>query len=618
MRVTPKSPSLSSVEPSSGKLAGLCALLLLGVFAPQFTASAQEVGETTIDTGDSGERTAGDIAEPVLDAASEPDDASVTPDDEAAPTSDGVPLREPSPDAPNLGAEAADLPVHDEPERLDPDAASNDVERIKILEEQRARRYAPSATIHGEYRLRINALSDIPLQTQARTGFPAELGQNFWGSQWLRATGTLSFGERFKLIGQVDLADGLIVGDETEGVSAAELPRDGERAFDGRGVDLRWLYAEWRTPVGVFRAGLQPSHWGLGLIANDGTRWSPFGDYRYGNSNLRLLFATQPGGERVPFTIAIAGDLVFRDPIATLPNDERALQAVLAAFYGDGKEKTIGAYVVYRSQRNTVDQLPGETLEDDTLNVWVLDLFAQWVFEEPSGGEIVAAFEGAHLRGDTSFTRSLDRDSHDVRQWMWAAQLGRRGDWVDGFFEVGYTSGDSNTEDGAQRRATMHPDHRIGLILFPEVLAWHSARSATLAQSDELSARAAPGSQLLPTNGGVSGATYLFNWWDFRPRDWVDIRFGWIWARATSDIVDPYRQRTQSRSVSWLGGEPRSRDLGLELDAMVLFTKKLPFDIELQAGVDGGVFFPGHAFDDADGNGMDPVFLGRLRGGLSF
>ena len=614
-----------TVTPRGTFQAGLPRLLLaLAVaLASGGSASAQRAGAGSPDRGGgSPEVTAGEPGDDALDLEDDADQGDARAESMTDAEVEEAEMPTGEEESPNLGARAADLPA--EPVRPEEDQSlelrddMSDAERTAALEMRRDLRYAPEVSLHGEYRLRTTFMSDIPLQTQARTGIPGELGQNIWASQWLRLTGRLELGQVFAFETQVDLADGLLAGDETQGVGAADLPRDGDRAFDGRGVELRWLYGEWKSPIGVFRAGLQPSHWGMGLIANDGTRWSPFGDYRYGNSNLRFLFATRPGGEDVPFTIALAGDLVYRDPVADLTQDQRALQGVLAAFFGDGREKTLGAYVVYRAQRDSVDTLPGEIAREDRLDVWILDLFAQWSLEDPAGGEISLAFEGAHIRGETTLTRSVDRPTHDVRQWLWAAQVGRRGDVVDGFIEVGYTSGDSNTEDSAQRRATMHPDHRIGLILFPEVLAWHSARSATLASSDELSARPAPGSSLLPTNGGVAGATYLFNWWDFRPLDFMNVRVGWLWARATSDVVDPYQQRTQSRSVNYLGGDPRARDLGLELDAMVLFTKKLPYGISLQGGLDGGVFLPGRAFDTAAGERMNPVWLGRLRGRLKF
>ncbi len=474
------------------------------------------------------------------------------------------------------------------------------------------------ASLHGEYRFRLHLMNDLPLQTQPRAGYPAELGQNLWATNWLRLTGKVELDPTFQLVGQIDLADGVLFGDETVGVDAAARPRDGATAFDRSGIDPRWLYAQWLSPIGMFRVGLQPSHWGLGLLANDGTRQPVFGDYRYGNRNVRLLYLTRPAGRDVPLNLVFAGDLVYDDPIAQLRDGERALQAIVALLYGD-EDKGVGAYIVYRSQRaKTANGLPLGSPIEEGLDVWVLDLYGRWEWAEPSGGNLFAAFEGLHIRGDTNLTRTTTRERHDVRQWMWAAQLGREGDLIDVVLEAGYTSGDANTEDGVQRRSTMHPDHRIGLILFPEVMAWSTARSATLARNPEFAARPSPGTQLLPTDGGVSNAMYLFNYTKIRPTSWLDLRLGWIWARATSALVDPYRQRAESRSVSYRGGDPRNRDLGVEVDAAVIFHIPLPHEMGIEAGLEGGVFVPGRAWDDAAGNRMNTMGLFRLRAGLAF
>ncbi len=493
--------------------------------------------------------------------------------------------------------------------------SANALEEDADVEEQPL---SPRASLHGEYRFRFHLMNDLPLQTQPRAGYPTELGQNLWATNWLRLTGKVELGSTFELVGQIDLADGVLFGDEAVGVEAAARPRDGATAFDRSGIDPRWLYAQWMSPVGLFRAGLQPSHWGLGLLANDGTREPVFGDYRYGNRNVRLLFVTRPAGRDVPFNLVLAGDLVYDDPIAQLRDGERALQAIVALMCGD-EDKGAGAYVVYRSQRAKVDNgLPAGTPIDEGLDVWILDLFARWEWEEPSGGSIFAAFEGMYIRGDTNLTRTTARERDDVRQWIWAAQVGREGEFIDVVLETGYTSGDANTEDGVQRRATMHPDHRIGLILFPEVMAWSTARSATLARNPELTGRPSPGTQLLPTDGGVSNALYLFNYAKIRPTQWLDLRLGWIWARATSAVVDPYRQRAESRTVSYRGGDPRNRDLGVEVDGAVLFHIPLPHELAVEAGLEGGVFVPGRAWDDAAGNRMNTMGLFRLRAGLAF
>lgn len=471
--------------------------------------------------------------------------------------------------------------------------------------------------LSGEYRFRFHAMTDIALQTQERAGYPDELGQNVFGTQWLRLTPRLA-GRGVELVGQIDLFDGLVFGDRTRGVDTAELPRDEHDAFRAGGVDPRWLYVSWRSPVGLVRAGLQPSHWGLGLLANDGDHEVPFGDYRYGNRNIRVLFATRPFGADVPFNVILAGDLVYADPIARLREDQRAWQAVMAALYGD-EDRGVGAYVVYRHQ--TSDALGGGPIPaqiEERLKVWIVDFFARWDFAEPSGGKLFAGFEGAYFHGTANLARTTENPNQDVRQGLFALQVGREGETVDAVLEGGWSSGDANPDDDVQRRATMHPDHRIGLILFPELLAWSSARASNLARSDDLVGRPSPGSDLLPTDGGVSGAAYLFNHYTVRPVEWLDLRAGWVWGRATTDVVDPYRARAESRQVGWRGGDRRNRDLGIEVDASVVAHLSLPRELDLELGIEGGVAVPGRAFDDADGGRMNTVGLLRLRAGLAF
>jgi hypothetical protein len=562
-----------------------------------------------------------DVAEAAAEAPSEaPSDAAS--DASAAPDASAAAAEDDEDAAIRAALEAAGAePVDEDAVRA---ALAEQTEEEATEETADATAEAPTLyrergpfALSGEYRFRFHAMTDIALQTQERAGYPDELGQNVFGTQWLRLTPRLA-GRGVELVGQIDLFDGLVFGDRTRGVDTAELPRDEHDAFRAGGVDPRWLYVSWRSPIGVVRAGLQPSHWGLGLLANDGDHEVPFGDYRYGNRNIRVLFATRPFGADVPFNVILAGDLVYADPIARLREDQRAWQAVMAALYGD-EDRGVGAYVVYRHQ--TSDALGGGPIPaqiEERLKVWIVDAFARWDFAEPSGGKIFAGFEGIYFHGTANLARTAENPNQDVRQGLFATQVGREGETVDAVLEGGWSSGDANPDDGVQRRASMHPDHRIGLILFPELLAWSSARAANLARSDELVGRPSPGSDLLPTDGGVSGAAYLFNHYTIRPVDWLDVRAGWVWGRATTDVVDPYRARAESRQVGWRGGDRRNRDLGIEVDASVVAHLTLPRDLDLELGIEGGVAVPGRAFDDADGGRMNTVGLLRLRAGLAF
>ncbi len=182
--------------------------------------------------------------------------------------------------------------------------------------------------IRGEYQFRVTGLRDLPLK--ARPGGPDSLGQTVRVEHWLRLTPRFLFRDDLELIGQIDVPRGFIAGQETQEVGSAE------EAYDERfpvHVAPRWLYLTWNSPIGVFRVGQQPSHWGLGLVANDGNHQSLFGDYRGGSIVERVLFATKPGGKDSKVIVAVAGDLVFKDRTADLTDEEYAWQGVLALTY---------------------------------------------------------------------------------------------------------------------------------------------------------------------------------------------------------------------------------------------------------------------------------------------
>ncbi|GAB5542668.1 MAG: hypothetical protein SangKO_024280 [Sandaracinaceae bacterium] len=464
-------------------------------------------------------------------------------------------------------------------------------------------------SLGGEYRHRVVFLSDFPLDPLPRTD-PATTGRygsNFWGEQWLRLHGELALRPVLRLYAETDLVWGVAYGDLAQGLDPAAWPRDD---YGYPGLRLRQLYLEWRTPIGLLRVGQMAFSWGLGIISNGGNDPPVFGDYRYGDLVRRLLFATKPAGEDSPFTIAVAGDWVAWDLIAD--HDGRgdlAFQGLLAAFYEDDEDNQLGAYAAYRHQTNTLN---------DELSVFVGDVFAKLHFGEPSGGRIRVAFEAAYVRGTTTLTRTVTHPEQDVEQLLAVAQIGRVSPHLDLILEGGYASGDSNAEDGIQRRGTIDPDHRVGLILFPEVLAAQSARSANLARSPTLFGRPSRGTELLPTNGGVSNAYYFFPYAIWRPMDWIDVRLGGVVAWSSSDVVDPFAQRARSRSVNYRGGDPSRRDLGLELDGAVLLHGEISEGVTLSGGVEGGVLFPGAAFEDADGNRMDTVAMTRLRLGIRY
>src|SRR5262249_21909081 len=142
----------------------------------------------------------------------------------------------------------------------------------------------------------------------------------------------------------------------------------------------------------------------------------------------------------------------------------------------------------------------------------------------------------------------------------------------------------------------------VGLVLFDHVLAWKTARAATIGQDQNLAARAAPGLWLLPSNGGVFGAEYINPRVIVRPKRWLDLKGGVVIAQTTADFVDPYHFSALGNAVNYDGGDPRKHDLGVEIDLGADARIAVDKAATVQAGLEGGVLFPGHAFDDAAGN----------------
>jgi hypothetical protein len=523
--------------------------------------------------------------------------------------------------------------------------------------------------LHGEHQIRYQAERTFPMVATAtdinrRPGLVEDsTGQNQFVTHWLRVTPRLQIRDSLELVGQLDVLTGVLFGERAHGTSADQTPRDDYNGFGN--IQPRWLFAQYKLPFGLVRVGMQPNHWGMGILANDGDHPTLFGDYRYGSISERILFATKPGGKDSDFYVALAGDLVYRDQTATLTNGQQAFQGVLAAFYEHGYNK-LGVFSTLRHQENAKNSGTDLFPYTDTIDALAVDLNGRVAVPVPGHDAFVfAEAEAAYIAGSTNILRTadqaLDGSKTSIRSYGGAAVLGvvhrswATGTWSDADasnkarhdasarsvsssylgnpttkgvpygdlvaqVEVGYASGDADPYDGTQRRFTFEPNHKVGLILFDEVIRWQTARSATAATDPLLTnaTRPTPGVDLLPTNGGVSGAEYINPTFIFRPRHFFDLKGGMVIAQSTTEIVDPYRLATQGSYVNYRGGDRRKKDLGVEFDAG--FEARFPLDYDLKGVIGGqaGLLLPGGAFENADGVRLPPQWIAIGRLGLLF
>ncbi len=507
--------------------------------------------------------------------------------------------------------------------------------------------------IHGEYQLRVNRMQSFPLDVSdsvslAHPGATSDsLGQNTWVNHWLRLTPRQELGKTLLLVGQMDVVTGVVMGDLAHDVSLDQTPRDSDNGFSN--VQPRWLYVEWLTPVGLVRAGQMGNHWGMGIVANDGDHPSLFGDYRYGSIGDGLLFGTKPLGKDGPLTVAIGGQFVFKDPLVNLSRGDRATQWVAAAYLEKGYDQ-IGIYGAYRHQWNNQQSDSALYTYADEIDVGVVDVAGKLASKVPGmDGWVVGSAEVATIFGSTDEIRTQDQAQNGARttiaSYGGAAQVGfvhvardvaespeakaahiaeksSPVDWGDfvAQIELGYASGDANPYGSTQKRFTFDPNHKVGLLLFDEVMRWQTARAASAAVDPNLSnsARPTPGVNLIPSNGGVFGAEYLYPTAIVRPRPWLDLKAGMVLAQATADVVDPYRTAIYGSSQNYVGGNPSRHDLGVELDGGFEVRVPLDYGVRLALGSQAGILIPGGALADANGSTMRAPWIAIGRIGVTF
>lgn len=499
-----------------------------------------------------------------------------------------------------------------------------------------------SFSIRGEYQIRYRAMTDLALEAPQSDRGETKLGQNHYLYHWLRLTPRLQFRDTLALVAQVDVPRGMVVGDTTRYVDQV---RDAWAEPSWIEVLPRQLYLEWSSPVGLFRVGQQTSHWGMGMLANDGDHPAIFGDYQRGAVVERILYAVPPLGRGTPLVLAIGGDLVFDDNTADLLGDDvqghprngdLAFQGVGAISYRT-PELELGAYGVYRNQRRDAQSTGPLTRFTEELEVGALDVTGKFNRALPDGRAwIYGQFEAAMLFGSTTYVRGNYRAGIDptkpappekIQSYGAVARLGvvrearegktRWGDLV-AELEWGYASGDADPTDGVTKRFTMDPNHNVGLVLFDHVMAWKTARAATIAQDPNVVNRPTPGLDFLPSRGGVFGATYLNPRVVVRPRPSLDLRAGVVIAQTTADFVDPYHAGALGSSSNFDGGDPRRHDLGVELDLGIVGRIAFKQGTTIELGAEGGAFFPGHAFDDARGRGLDNQYLANMKVGVLY
>ena len=226
-------------------------------------------------------------------------------------------------------------------------------------------------------------------------------------------------------------------------------PVAGEPSIAGQGypnshhLEQQLRKASLRASLGYMihlQGGLMTSHWGLGLLANDGSHgWHPgsahFADPRGGDRVARLMLATGPLG-RLGVVVAFGHDWVMGDDVL-LENDS-ARQFVAAATIGKGHPTSLGFYGAYRTQ---------EAGDGDRTTVTVLDLYGRTSHTLGHHLKLTVEAEAAVIVGQTDLGSSTNYPQKDVLQLGMALRASLDAGKLGGVLDVLFASGDANFDD---------------------------------------------------------------------------------------------------------------------------------------------------------------------------
>lgn len=357
--------------------------------------------------------------------------------------------------------------------------------------------------------------------------------------------------------------------------------------------------------------GLDTSHWGLGMVANDGNHdWHPgsaaFAYPHGGDRVFRWSLGTGPHGD-LGIAAMAGADRVYRDDVL-LPGD-RARQFFAAALLGAGKPNGFGAYVVRREQKDS---------ENRATDVWVVDATGKATLALDAG-KLTFEAESALIVGKTELGQSVEHDSYDVRQLGAALRASFETKKYGAVLDVLYASGDQNPYDGQQNAFKTDPNYEMGLLLFRHVLAAETARGAALAGDPTLVGIRPDGIDRIPTRRSATNTIALFPRFFGRPLPGLEAYGGPLFAFTPVPTVDVFNtQLAGGEARNALDGKPGSY-LGTELDLGARYR----FADEKRAGavtvgVEAGALLAGSALEDASGDKMKTPFLvrGTLRAAL--
>ncbi len=353
----------------------------------------------------------------------------------------------------------------------------------------------------------------------------------------LRLEPVINIDERSSVHFQVDVLDNLVLGSTPDGFSGDGTPRPTNiplNAFSGGqavpeagrnndidSIRVKRAWAEVMTPLGMLKFGRQPSHWGMGLLANSGSADPFHGTYDldsdYGDTADRLLFGTMIPGTQYRF--AIATDWASTTPTAAqsdiflnrydgqawdLDDNDDVSQWVIVLARMDSPEKfkdtveqgefalNYGTYFVYRTQDwdYTANDTVGQNPDVDRFYRRAAKAYIPDIWLHLGHKKFDFELEAVAILGSIDQMSDFTLEPLDIRQYGGVARASYLlvDDKLKLGLELGYASGDQwdaspqgstnvrdvrtlpGPGDNTVNRFLFDFNYKVDLILFRELL----------------------------------------------------------------------------------------------------------------------------------------------------
>ena len=509
-----------------------------------------------------------------------------------------------------------------------------------------------------EYRLRNIYVN--PLQLNG-----TDVKDIFYGVQRLRTDWLFGWKDKVRIKAQVDFLDGVLVGDNgtvfgespfpNEGMSTtARNPNEAGLALvlkpgaDSQNSDsytyglrkiepvkFRRVWGEVSLAAFELRVGRMPANEGRGILMNDGDNdLNRFGVADGGDTMDRIVLGTKP--------IEVVKAIMAGNPEAADDSKDRGLFVGFAydqlvedgVQYSEDDAMQLGGSVYYLLPEFDLFGIPGGDLKASfsyarrtskavelDLNIFVMELRIGYEnFHLETQASVLTGRTKEVSNAQSLFRTEAHPVVQDIRSWGMFAIADYEIGPVTLTFEFDYATGDSDPRhDSTLEHFYFATDTKVGLLLFPHILAFETARSAAAATEYFKRAGSAsyPSSQI-DTGGCFTNAIAVFPQATWNITDDIFFRAGVLMAWAEEPVVDPYETlrhfdgvRIDDDLVNYNGGKPGDY-YGTEID--MRFTVKL-WEDHFIFDLEGAVLLPGDALQDING---DAVTSGLIEGRFTF